>query len=133
MRRTILVKDREIKKNKNYSKKNEKIIIEEIKNNLIKKSSLIKNIEKSDRDILYKSDNKKIKERIREVYNEEKKKIEDLILKKLNDSEKKEINQKELIDGFFNFCLELKKDKKYKESVLFATLFYYYLKKKGKI
>lgn len=36
----------------------------------------------------------------------------------------------ELIDDFYRFCQRLYGDSKYKESVLFATLFYYYLEKK---
>ena len=36
----------------------------------------------------------------------------------------------DVIDDFYQFCINLQDNPKYKESVLFATLFFYYLEKK---
>ena len=44
--------------------------------------------------------------------------------------EKTGMTKDELLDDFYQFCLGLQNNSKYKKSVLFATLFFYYLEKK---
>ena len=46
------------------------------------------------------------------------------ILKKLQ--KKKGQTKDQVLDEFVQFCKELEKDSKYKRSVFFATLFYYF-------
>ena len=42
------------------------------------------------------------------------------------------LSRGELLQDFYDFCVRLPRDKKYKESIVFATMFYYYMQKKKK-
>lgn len=56
------------------------------------------------------------------------------LMKEFEDQLKQAGNDPTLIDQFFQFCREkLPSDQKYKESVLFVSLFYYFLEKKNMI
>ena len=70
-----------------------------------------------------------MKKKIRSVFEKEKGKISQDILEKIRRNTGVE-SIDELLDDFYQFCRKLQKDSKYKESVLFATLFYYYIQKK---
>lgn len=70
-----------------------------------------------------------MRKKIREAFEKEKGKISQDILEKIRRNTGVE-SIDELLDDFYQFCRKLQKDSKYKESVLFATLFYYYIQKK---
>lgn len=42
------------------------------------------------------------------------------------------LSRGELLEDFYDFCVRLPDDKKYKESIVFATMFYFYMEKKKK-
>lgn len=71
-----------------------------------------------------------LKNQLKEVVNEEEKKVGPDVFKKMQ--EKTGMTKEEMMDDFYKFCKGLQKNTKYKESVLFATLFFYYLEKKKK-
>ena len=84
-----------------------------------------------ERSIIADEDN--LRAKIYEVFNQEKDKLSDQIYRKLQKPESvgKEEN---MMDEFYEFCKnKLPNDDMYKESVLFVSLFYYFLEKKNLI
>lgn len=77
-------------------------------------------------------DEEEMKKRLSDIM-EEPSRRESKALKKM--SKKKGQKKEEVLDEFAQFCKELEKDNKYKRSVFFATLFYYFtdLKRRKKI
>ena len=73
-----------------------------------------------------------IRAKVFEVFHQEKGKLGDQLLKRLQSEQPKEQKDNGLMDEFYDFCKQkLPQDEMYKESVLFVSLFYYFLEKKG--
>ena len=80
-------------------------------------------------------DDEQLRAKVYEVFNQEKDKMGEQILRKLQQGTAKD-GQKDsdVMDEFYEFCRnKLPSDEMYKESVLFVSLFYYFLEKKNLI
>ena len=80
-------------------------------------------------------DDKAWKNKIKQMFAEEKDKISDNIMDRCMDyiDQKKgnKMSQDQLMNEFYKFCKEkLPNDTKYKESIMYISLFYYFLEKK---
>lgn len=78
-------------------------------------------------------DDELLKAKIYEVFNQEKDKLSDQIYKRLQNMTPTD-KEDNVMDEFYEFCRsKLPNDDMYKESVLFVSLFYYFLEKKNLI
>lgn len=81
------------------------------------------------------SDERELRERVQEVFEQEKGKLGSKVLQRVKEKiEEDSKNGKGLMDEFYEFCeRELPQDQKYKDSIMLISLFYYFLEKKNLI
>lgn len=118
----IIQKSQEMKKHlENY--------IDSIK--VIQESQISESIKLQERSM--NTDDEVIRRKVHEIFNQEKEKLSDQIYKRLQNVKPND-NQEDIMDEFYEFCKnKLPNDEMYKESVLFVSLFYYFLEKKNVI
>lgn len=79
-------------------------------------------------------DEERLARKIAEIFAQERDKLSDDIIKKLENRQfgQNQPGKDHMLDKFYKFCKEiLPHDSKYKESILFVSLFYYFLEKQG--
>lgn len=79
-------------------------------------------------------DDAQLRAKVYEVFNQEKEKLSDQIFRRLQSGQPNAAKEKDVMEEFYEFCRnKLPTDDMYKESVLFVSLFYYFLEKKNLI
>lgn len=79
-------------------------------------------------------DDGQLRAKVYEVFNQEKEKLSEQIFRRLQSGQAGPAKEKDVMEEFYEFCRnKLPTDDMYKESVLFVSLFYYFLEKKNLI